>query len=281
MKMLRPKFLVTVLAALLVAVAAEARQMRVLAIGNSFSMDAVEQYLWQLAAEQGDTLIIGNAYIGGCSIDRHLNSLLDDLPDYQYNKVVDGVKTSRDSVDLTTIIADEPWDIISLQQASPYSGKPESYGNLWMLRVLVTEQATNPEMKLIWHLTWAYAADFKGGQFAGYGYDQKRMYHDILTTYFSTVRPEGFDRYVPVGIAVQNARARVGEQLNRDGLHLSIPFGRYVAACTWCEFLTGKSVVGLKYAPSGINVADIKAAQLAAHEAILATFWPTDRLLGQ
>lgn len=126
MKMLRPKFFVTVLAALLVAVAAEARQMRVLAIGNSFSMDAVEQYLWQLAAEQGDTLIIGNAYIGGCSIDRHLNSLLDDLPDYQYNKVVDGVKTTRDSVDLTTIIADEPWDIISLQQASPYRASPRA-----------------------------------------------------------------------------------------------------------------------------------------------------------
>lgn len=273
--------MLVILVALLTVVASNARNMRVLAIGNSFSMDAVEQYLWELAAEQGDTLIIGNAYIGGCSIDRHLNNLLDDVPDYVYNKVVEGEKTSRDSLDLVTIIADEPWDFISLQQASKLSGKPESYGNLWMLRVLVTEQATNPEMRLIWHLTWAYASEFRGAQFADYGNDQQRMYHDILTTYFSTVRPEGFDRYVPVGIAVQNARARVGEQLNRDGLHLSVPFGRYVAACTWCEFLTGKSVVGLKYVPEGIDAADAKAAQLAAHEAILATFWPTDRLLNR
>ena len=47
------------------------RVIKVLAIGNSFSEDAVEQYLYELAAAQGDSLVIGNAYIGGCSIDRH------------------------------------------------------------------------------------------------------------------------------------------------------------------------------------------------------------------
>lgn len=46
-----------------------ARVIKVLAIGNSFSEDAVEQYLYELAAAQGDSLVIGNAYIGGCSID--------------------------------------------------------------------------------------------------------------------------------------------------------------------------------------------------------------------
>ena len=38
---------------------------RVLAIGNSFSQDAVEQYLWELAQEAGVKMIIGNAYRGG------------------------------------------------------------------------------------------------------------------------------------------------------------------------------------------------------------------------
>ena len=44
-----------------------AKVIKVLAIGNSFSQDAVEQYLYELAAAQGDSLVIGNAYIGGCS----------------------------------------------------------------------------------------------------------------------------------------------------------------------------------------------------------------------
>ena len=39
------------------------RVIKVLAIGNSFSEDAVEQYLYELAAAQGDSLVIGNAYL--------------------------------------------------------------------------------------------------------------------------------------------------------------------------------------------------------------------------
>ena len=41
----------------------QAKVIKVLTIGNSFSQDAVEQYLYELAAAQGDSLIIGNAYI--------------------------------------------------------------------------------------------------------------------------------------------------------------------------------------------------------------------------
>ena len=44
---------------------------RVLAIGNSFSQDAVEQYLWELAQEAGVKMIIGNAYRGGQGFHSH------------------------------------------------------------------------------------------------------------------------------------------------------------------------------------------------------------------
>ena len=39
--------------------------------GNSFSQDAVEQYLYELAEAAGYELIIGNMYIGGCDLDKH------------------------------------------------------------------------------------------------------------------------------------------------------------------------------------------------------------------
>lgn len=38
--------------------------LRILAIGNSFSQDAVEQYLWNLFNADGQEVVIGNLYIG-------------------------------------------------------------------------------------------------------------------------------------------------------------------------------------------------------------------------
>ena len=61
-----------------------ARALRVLAIGNSFSQDAIEQNLYELAAATGDTLIIGNAYIPGCQIDLHLSNIRSDKAAYSY-----------------------------------------------------------------------------------------------------------------------------------------------------------------------------------------------------
>ena len=105
-------------------IGAQAKVIKVLAIGNSFSQDAVEQYLYELAAAQGDSLIIGNAYIGGCPISRHYDNLVKGKPAYEYRKVIGGVLSNKKRVDLKSIIQDEHWDIISLQQASQYSGEP-------------------------------------------------------------------------------------------------------------------------------------------------------------
>lgn len=54
------------------AKATDADTLRVLAIGNSFSQDAVEQYLHELGKSEGYIMIIGNMYIGGCSLERHV-----------------------------------------------------------------------------------------------------------------------------------------------------------------------------------------------------------------
>ena len=47
---------------------------KILTIGNSFSEDAVEQHLHDIAKADGVKVIIGNMYIGGCSLERHLNN---------------------------------------------------------------------------------------------------------------------------------------------------------------------------------------------------------------
>jgi beta-glucosidase len=87
---------------------------RVLAIGNSFSQDAVEQYLHELAEADGYQLIIGNLYIGGCSLERHYNNMVNNTADYAYRKIgLDGVKRETTSMTLDAGMDDEAWDYAS------------------------------------------------------------------------------------------------------------------------------------------------------------------------
>lgn len=69
------------------AKATDADTLRVLAIGNSFSQDAVEQYLHELGKSEGYIMIIGNMYIGGCSLERHVKNIRNNTPAYAYRKV--------------------------------------------------------------------------------------------------------------------------------------------------------------------------------------------------
>ena len=68
------------------SVFAQTDTLKVLAIGNSFSEDAVEEHLSSLAQAEGLTVVIGNMYIGGCSLERHVNNLRGNLKEYRYRK---------------------------------------------------------------------------------------------------------------------------------------------------------------------------------------------------
>ena len=245
-----------------------AKLIKVLAIGNSFSQDAIEQYLYELARAQGDSLVIGNAYIGGCSIDRHYNNLVKDSALYAYRKVVGGVRSEKKKVTLKHIIRDEQWDIISLQQASHLSGVPDSYKNLPLLKRLVQTYTTNLHVEFVWHMTWAYAQDCQSKKFAPYDYKQRQMYSAIVSTMLGVMPVIGQPRIIPSGTAIQLVRNRLGDILCRDGMHLSYTLGRYTAACTWCEFLTGKIVDGNPYFPESISEVEAQVCQEEAHEAV-------------
>ena len=51
---------------------------RILAIGNSFSEDAVDQYFHEICAAAGKRVVVGDLYIPGCPLERHhLNAQTD------------------------------------------------------------------------------------------------------------------------------------------------------------------------------------------------------------
>lgn len=243
---------------------------RILAIGNSFSEDAVEDHLYPLAKEEGITLIIGDMYKGRCSIERHVRNLREDIAEYKYRKIdASGTKTETIDYTLKQALADEEWDYVSFQQSSPNSGFPETYDLLPELVEYVKERVP-ADAVLMFHQTWAFSKDSPHKEYYRYDNDQMKMYNAIVAT-VGQVIPEISDIQfiIPCGTAIQNARTSIlGDDLTRDGHHLSRPHGRYVASCTWLQAVLGKNPVGNKYCPEGMTRKECRAAQRAARKAV-------------
>ena len=268
----------------LVAAAQQRPVLRVLAIGNSFSEDAVEHYLWELGQEAGIDFVIGNAYRGGWSLAAHWKDASTRAANTDYRKVVNGRRTNMGKRTIKDIITDEPWDVITLQQVSQEAGREESYEpSLSLMIGYVKALATNDSVRLGFHQTWAYAQDSSHGGFANYDRNQFLMYASIVAAVEEAMQNHRGDLqfYIPVGTAIQNARTTeladpvigdaqpVNRELTRDGFHLNYTIGRYIAACTWFEALTGISPVGFKMRPKGVTPEQAALAQKAAHDAIV------------
>lgn len=248
-----------------------AKEIKVLAIGNSFSDDAIEHYLYQLAVNNGDTLIIGNLVIGGASLELHDNNASQNNPAYSYRKIVKGEKTIITQTTLEEGIKDEEWDYISLQQVSHNAGLYDTFFP-YLPRMInyVKEHATNPNMQVVLHMTWAYAHDTGHSGFAKYDRDQQLMYDKIVETIYKVADELQISTIIPSGTAIQNARtSSLGDTLCRDGFHLELTYGRYTAACTWYEVLTGNCVVGNPYKPDTIDDIEAFIAQISAHFAVV------------
>ncbi|WP_228384103.1 DUF4886 domain-containing protein [Sphingobacteruim zhuxiongii] len=248
---------------------------RILAIGNSFSEDAIESHLYELAKESGKTIIIGNLYIGGASLDLHKRNIENSGAAYDYRKIgADGVKKSFPKVSIETAILDEHWDYISFQQVSQNSGQLQTVKDaLPAIYNIVKEKALNPNVQYVYHQTWAYQQNSNHEGFANYDKDQMKMYQAIVDVSKQVKDIAPINIVVPAGTAIQNARTSlIEDNFTRDGYHLTIPFGRYIAACTWFETIFKKSAVGMTYKPEGLSTFEASIAQNAAHLAVLKPY---------
>ena len=91
---------------------ANTEPVKVLAIGNSFSEDAVENHLYEIAKAAGKPIIIGHMYIGGCTLERHVKCITENIPKYRYSiQGVDGNITYIKELLLETGLKDQSWDI--------------------------------------------------------------------------------------------------------------------------------------------------------------------------
>ena len=243
---------------------------RILAIGNSFSVDALENHFYELATAAGKKVIVGNMFIGGCSLERHLNNSKENKAAYTYYKRgLDGVNVKTKGVSLSTALTDEKWDYVSVQQQSGRSGIYETWeaslpGLLEYVKSMIPDNAV-----IMIHQTWAYASDSTHKDFKNYDNDQIKMYTSIMDAVKRASKLSGIKLVIPSGTAVQNARATsLNEVMTRDGFHLHKTYGRYVAACVWLEKVLGVNPVGNPYRPETMTQEQQRLAQLSAHKAV-------------
>ncbi|MCQ2146491.1 MAG: DUF4886 domain-containing protein [Bacteroidales bacterium] len=242
--------------------------LKILAIGNSFSEDALEYQLYPIAKADGQAIIIGNMYISGCSIDTHVANMKSDAPAYSYRKIgVDGKKKTTEKYRLSQAVKDEKWDYISVQQVSGQSGIYESYVMLPQLVQWIRENA--PEAKVVFHQTWAYSKDCKHVEFPKYDSDMNKMYNAIVNTTFKVAKDNGIRITVPSAKAIQSVRQRFRDlDVTRDGFHLDRRFGTYIAAATFYETLSGHDITKNTYKPENVTDAEISAAKQAVRSAV-------------
>ena len=260
----------------------EGESISILFIGNSFS-DDTEAYMVDILLSLGYTDInIGNLYIGGCSIDTHYVNILNGLNEYDFRmRSHNGIKyTEYETVtvgdekrSLDFAITYKNWDIISVQQASGYSGIASSYNNLDALVNEVLARATNPDVEIVFNMTWAYQQNSTHAQFPDYDSDQMTMYNAIVAATQEKVKYT----VVPNGTAIQNARTSLlGDNLTRDGYHLDLKIGRYIVGLTFVAKVTGKDVSNITYAPNGVTKLQLAIAIESALNAIETPFEITE-----
>lgn len=231
--------------------------MKVLFIGNSFSQDAC--FYMTKIAEAGDfDLTTVNLVIGGCSLERHCSNIGMNDDNHLYAKGIDNVNVGKISLD--EALTEDKYDVVSIQQASHFSGMWETY--VPFLEELVAHvREFQPQAKIAVHETWAYEADSVHGGFANYECNRHIMHAKLYECYKRAAELIGADIFVPVGNVIATLREswmfdpeKYGARLTRDGFHLSMDYGRYAAALTWCAALGMKDVKENPFVPAMLGI---------------------------
>jgi hypothetical protein len=285
------------------SVGAKSKTVRLLTVGNSFSQNAT-RHLDSLVKAAGHVLIHHPAAVGGASLQLHW----DKAQQYEQEpQKTNGLYSTKRS--LKQELQSEPWDFVTIQQASIRSHDITTY-RPFAQQLFDYIKKNAPKAEVLIHQTWAYRCD--DPRFAakepkpGEPRTQEEMYQG-LTHAYRTIAAELGVRILPVGDAfhladtdpkwgyqpdrnfdVKGAQApalpdqthslHVGRQWKKmkDGSialqmdgHHAGMAGEYMGACVFFEVMFGESVVGNSFIPVGLDPAYARFLQETAHQAVL------------
>ena len=210
--------------------------MKILSIGNSFSCDA-QRYLQRIAKKDGVGIKTVNLFIGGCSLRTHYLNSLQDEPVYAlgFNGEDTGFK-----VKLSEALANDDWDVVTLQQASQFSPNYETYST-YLENLANYVRKYCPKAKIYVHQTWAYENGSARLEKVGYE-SMEAMFSDIEVSYEQAAGRIKADGIIPCGKAMLNATKLGIEKVHRDTFHAALGVGRYLLGLTWYKALFGKDI---------------------------------------
>jgi hypothetical protein len=278
------------------------KTVRLLTVGNSFSQNAT-RYLKDLAAARGHVLIHQPAVVGGASMALHWDKVEQHRKDPQDRRGLYGTKGG-----LKEMLAAEPWDFVTIQQASIRSHDVATYRPYaGQLVAFIKKHA--PRAEVLIHQTWAYRRDDPRFRVAaprpGEPATQEAMYQGLTIAYMTIALELGLRR-IPVGDAFhladtdptwgyrpdatfdpraakypalpdQTHSLHVGWswKKQKDGTyalqmdgHHANVAGEYLGGCVFYEVLFGESVVGNPFRPPALDAAYARFLQETAHRAV-------------
>lgn len=210
--------------------------MRVLAISNSFGVDA-NRYLHRIAKADGEKLETVTLFIAGCSLEQHYRNMLGDNRAYElyYNGQNTGFLVS-----IKEALLSRQWDVVTLQQQSERSVRPETYVPYDEALYAYVKKCA-PGAKILLHQTWAYETGSEKLEKMGYK-TAEAMFADIERSYTLCHERLGTDGIIPAGKLFMDLLHSGIPQVQRDTFHASLGLGRYALGLLWYRMLTGKSV---------------------------------------
>jgi len=265
------------------------KRLKVLTIGNSFSICLLSQ-MPACVKSTGRELDLCSLYIGGCSLERHWQNVVASTNagfrpygvSWNYcGKSNDPAAPVAKAVvegraNIPEMLSADRWDVVTLQQASHYSWRPDTYepygGNLVdLIRRLA------PQAEIVVQETWSYTP--YDGRLKKWGITPDEMYVNLKLAYAGFASTYGL-RVIPTGTAVQDFRKAMpsadgitgdpcGSPTGKDKFHLNRE-GNYLQACTWYAALYRRSAADITYRPDFLSAERAEQMRKSADAACAA-----------
>ncbi len=267
-----------------------AEPIRVLTIGNSFSVP-MTTWLPLVAKSAGVEIEVEDLTIGGCTMERHWGNIERETKEPGYHYFEHGTYQEK--------IADKPWNFVTIQQASHESWRVESYRPYaQLLRDFI--RANAPTAEVLIQMTWAWRQDdprynvlpqkWRNDPLYKFNKQDPQNYmHFLIQSSYHQIAQELGLRIIPTGMGIKTARETQVPQyipfdphdykypdlpdvsralcgniawnekhtaLIGDTAHLN-QRGLFLQACIWFGLITGHPVSEITYQPHGLSPEDI------------------------
>ena len=204
---------------------------RVLAIGNSYSIDALT-YAWTILHDAGLDTERYSIYItprAGASLEFWSEQYKNDSEQTIY-KYAGNLQMPLEKGSLRQLL-NQDWDVVVIQQNAANQADYTTYQPY--IRQLIDgirASCTNPKVAIAYQMSWSYASTYAPEL------NPEEEWEKIRQAAERVRKEDGIDIIIPCGTAIRNARhsdLQTELDLTRDGRHLAYGVGRYIASICW------------------------------------------------